>query len=106
MGFFSTGILPISQTFLYFFVVGKEIPSSIIIEERQLLIHFPFPVISVCQLMGMATFCCGSYMGDILRYLAVQYNIDILKEHGSGNQPTLKIILTGNWFPIHQSVTL
>lgn len=54
-------------------------PSCIIIEERQLLIHFPFPVISVCKFMGMAVFCCGSYMGDILRDLAIQYNTDILK---------------------------
>lgn len=79
MGFFNFRILPFSQTFLYFFVVGKEILSCIIIEERQLLIHFPFPVISVCQPMGMAAFCCGSYMGDILRDLAFQYNTDILK---------------------------
>lgn len=77
--FLNTRILPISQTFLYFFVVGKEILSCIIIEERQLLIHFPFPVISVCQLMGMTAFCYGSYTGDIRRYLVVQYNIDILK---------------------------
>lgn len=96
---FGIRIFPLSQTLMYF-----------LCWKRNIILHYnsrkvgaycsPFLVISEWKLMGMAAFGCGVSVKDILRCLAAQYNLDILKYHGGGNQPTIKIFLAGHFLSI------